>query len=335
MKAFSLRFIAVWVLLCPTCIAFSATAEGAIPGFPSWGSTNSIKNYCVTNIQELWIDIWSSNSVHMGSATDGGLVFTNKEALDALFSKELIGAANGAVTNTYPTVNKSQPFKVVAVAVRHDPIHNLDHAYFSVPGSLFTLINSNGVYSLPDLSGITLTFSLRTPFYVSNLKWARMETYLKGNGVDSNSFGLYDVRDPRLSSDPSTTGIFPDQEMLFITTTYLTSGTNGQYRLKVSIVSGTNNVFQVFNGLGQLVPETPIVIKQFSITNSMMKFSVTGGDSGRMFVVESSTNMLTWIPASVTNTIDIAGDSTPFQEALVSGLRKFYRVRTVNGVPGL
>jgi hypothetical protein len=67
----------------------------------------------------------------------------------------------------------------------------------------------------------------------------------------------------------------------------------------------------------------------------MMKFSVTGGDSGRMFVVESSTNMLTWIPASVTNTIDIAGDSTPFQEALVSGLRKFYRVRTVNGVPGL
>jgi hypothetical protein len=58
-----------------------------------------------------------------------------------------------------------------------------------------------------------------------------------------------------------------------------------------------NNTFQIFNGDGNLIPETPMVLAM-NQNGTNATVTVDGGDSGRGFVLQSSAALTAWTNCS-------------------------------------
>ena len=164
-------------------------------------------------------------------------------------------------------------------------------------------------------------------FYVPNLQWARVEIGYKG---DSYPFEVDDeFYDP--GSDPIGSNGFlylsPDD-----ITNSATSG--GIYWMKITLLD--SNTFQIFNGDGNPVPETPMVpaLNQ-SGTNATV--TVNGGDSGRGFVLQSSADLTAWTNCSPVIFISPTNDlpnAVPSQFVYPSTNRSlFFRTATTNLPP--
>jgi hypothetical protein len=78
---------------------------------------------------------------------------------------------------------------------------------------------------------------------------------------------------------------------LYLQTSYITNSASsgGSLWIKTTLFDGTN-VFQIFDGDGNSLPETPL--KLAISTNGVNDLiTATKGDSGRGFVLQSSTNL--------------------------------------------
>lgn len=313
--------IAAYSLLAPK-------AWGQVGSF-AMGSSNIVENYCVTNskIMGVWLFQQTTNGL---VAAGNGFVsqsFTNEEDLQAVFHGLLSNVVQGTLL-TNNAVDKSRPILINSRVVKHDPVW--DHRYFECYQT-FSLVKTNGEYVLPDLSGILLKISDPVEYEVPGLQWARIEVYYSG---DSYAF---EVDDPRYDPDYSQTGIVPELQRIFVDYAAVTSGTNGGFRLKFMIVSGTNDIYQVFDGTGRQVPETPLVITGIKASSGAVPGSLTGGvvggDPGRLFVVQSAPGLQgPWVGNSQTNEVPDYGQTIPVPLP-GDGSSLFYRLMAVNGMP--
>jgi hypothetical protein len=139
------------------------------------------------------------------------------------------------------------------------------------------------------------------------------------------------VVDSRNSASFSTTNnVNITNQSITAATPYLASGTNGQYRLKVSILTAAGG-FKIIDGNGMQVAEKPLV-PTISVSNSTAKVTVTGGNPGRVFVMQKSTDLMNWSSVAGPNTVGTNGWSFTFQDT-TSNRFGFYRTATTNAVP--
>jgi hypothetical protein len=188
----------------------------------------------------------------------------------------------------------------------------------------FSLVYTNGAYTVPDLSGINISLLYLLSYYVPGLQWARIETYYATNMV--TPFDVADSRYPYVS----TNSISVSNEALTMATSVITSGNTGPYRMKLTMLMG--NGFQVVDGNGLEVAETPLVLAITKL-NGNVNLSVTGGDAGRVFEIEKSPDVQTWTAITGAYTVGTnAGWSITFQDTM-SNVFGFYRAATTNAVP--
>ena len=69
----------------------------------------------------------------------------------------------------------------------------------------------------------------------------------------------------------------------------------------------TSNLFQIFNGDGNIVPETPMVLA-LNQRGTNATVTVNGGDSGRGFVLQSSAALTAWTNCSPVTFISPTND---------------------------
>ena len=181
---------------------------------------------------------------------------------------------------------------------------------------------------MPDLSSFSTQLEDSIPFYIPNLQWARVEIGYNGDPtpfeVDDN---LY---------DPTTDPIGSDG-YLYLSTDYITnsSSASGDLWMKITLFDGTN--FQIFNGDGNSVPETPMTLAIDKKNSINATVTVNGGDSGRGFVLQSSAALSAWTNCSpvtfISPTNDLPG-APPSQFVYPATNRSlFFRTATTNLPP--
>ena len=320
---------------------------GGVEDLKCLGSLEKVQAYCLSNSHILVLDVYQNTSnswISVGSTTDDRLSFTNMDQLNAFFQLRLNTAAKEALTTTNTSldpeenapVDRDKPFQIYASVEKYtDEYHPV---YFTCPGS-FNLIKTNGSYMLPDLSGIKLKLHPWVPFEIDRLGWARVET-----SYASHPDAPFEVFDPRYNPNVQETGIYPypDLSRIYIRRDFAVSGTNGPFRMKIYVVSGADDNYHIFDGNGTQLPETPKVMSiirntvdpskpQASSSSSLVSLNITGGDPGRVVVLQRTTDMTSW--EDMGNYVipdDKSGISVPVG---TDGNMSFYRLFTTNTVP--
>jgi hypothetical protein len=278
--------------------------------FP-WGSSNALTQFAVTNTRDITIGVFQGN---VDGGDDGylGYSYSSITSITSAFQQSLTAAANQAMTN--PAINKNAAIFVAGYADNNYYPPTLGCLTFAVsqnPSPSFSLIHSNGTWILPDLTGITMPLAQQFAFYVPGLEWARIEVYSNVNLVTP-----FLVVDSRVSSSPWETNYIdiPDQAIT-IFTPYLASGNTGPYRLKVSMLTDTG--FLIVDGNGVKVAETPFSIQNFSVQNGVASLNVAGGDTGTVFVVQHSPDLINWVTVGGPYTA-VTGSTVYFQEPVIT-----------------
>jgi len=297
--------------------------------FP-WGSTNALAQFAATNTQNMVVAIYQGAN-YGGQADFGGFfgtAFGNVSNINAAFQELLMFTANLTLTN--PVIDKTQPVYVGGYAWNDDyPLPNDAWFPFIVPWNphpSFSFVEQNGVWDVPDLSGISMVLPSQMVFYVPGLEWARIEVYSNTNLV--SPFLVVDSRYP--TSFSVANSIDTTNQSIIIATPYLASGNSGLYRLNVSILT-SNGGFHVVDGNGMQVAETSLVPAVITSGN-VASVTVTGGNPGRVFEVEKSLDLQTW---SVITGMCTVGTNTDWSCTTVEPLktRGFYRTVALPIVP--
>jgi hypothetical protein len=315
-------------------VLFTAAARGQylpvevqppIQIFP-WGSSNNVIADAVSNSQYVAVAVegHASNGtiVELPYINGGPYTFTNEAEINDCFHEYFAAIAQSATTNTI--VDRVLPYDVVTYIFKPDWNYDQGYYYFWVNIVPFSLVYTNGAYTVPDLSGINISLLYLLSYYVPGLQWARIETYYATNMV--TPFDVADSRYPYVS----TNSISVSNEALTMATSVITSGNTGPYRMKLTMLMG--NGFQVVDGNGLEVAETPLVLAITKL-NGNVNLSVTGGDAGRVFEIEKSPDVQTWTAITGAYTVGTnAGWSITFQDTM-SNVFGFYRAATTNAVP--
>ena len=315
-------------------VLFTAAARGQylpvevqppIQIFP-WGSSNNVIADAVSNSQYVAVAVegHASNGtiVELPYINGGPYTFTNEAEINDCFHEYFAAIAQSATTNTI--VDRVLPYDVVTYIFKPDWNYDQGYYYFWVNIVPFSLVYTNGAYTVPDLSGINISLLYLLSYYVPGLQWARIETYYATNMV--TPFDVADSRYPYVS----TNSISVSNEALTMATSVITSGNTGPYRMKLTMLMG--NGFQVVDGNGLEVAETPLVLAITKL-NGNVNLSVTGGDAGRVFEIEKSPDVQTWTAITGAYTVGTnAGWSITFQDTM-SNVFGFYRAATTNAGP--
>lgn len=298
------------------------------------GSEERVTEYSVTAGRNLIVYVWQGDPNFPSVFEDfkiGGLSFSTKAQLDAYFSEKLKMVAERALTNA--ALDKDFPIEVEAY---------FDRAYsggaiFNHLGvmSEFMLKVSNGVYSVPDLSGIRLELPNQIPYYVPKLKWVRVE-------VANDGGETLDVWD---SNSGSVSKVFNLTYSTLLIHKNLALGQPGQH-LKTRIVSGNSNQFQVFDRNGSQIPEVlaKLNIGIYSVSSSRdprvtlapasvssLYVQVITGEVGRTYKVQASpTPEGPWTEVGKYTYTPYQKDHTTFFQTETNS---FFRTETVNEVP--
>ncbi len=178
---------------------------------------------------------------------------------------------------------------------------------------------------MPNLSSFSTTLDGYISFYVPNLQWARLEIGYNG---DSDPF---EVDDELYDSE---TDPIDDEGFLEINTDYITNSASvgGTYWMKITTFNGT---FQIFNGDGNQIPETPMKLGM-SNDGTYATVTVNGGDSGRGYMLQWSSDLKNW-----TNSVPYfflplpENEATPpqFYRPLSQASKLFFRTATTNAAP--
>jgi hypothetical protein len=269
--------------------------------FPAIGTLQKVTDYAVQNITVIGIYAWvyetNGSEIYYGGTTwyKGTNVVTSKTQLD----QQIIvpGLSNvvlyNVCTNTDPTLDKSKGVVISVACQILTPGGYLSQSLLWYYNTIQLVKISDGSYSVPDLLWFSTSIGSPMPFYVPSLQWARLE-------VGSNGFSSpFEVDDNLYKSGTSP---LSSDGFLYLQTSYITNSASsgGSLWIKTTLFDGTN-VFQIFNGDGNIVPETPLKLAiSTNIVNDLI--TATKGDSGRGFVLQSSTNlaMNVWVNCSST-----------------------------------
>ena len=353
MMAHSVRYL-LTLLGAIVGIIFAVTAEGQVKSpralslitptrqIFSWGSISNVKAFAATNIDTLV-------SSYLGTTTSGQLVplndpgfavfyhYQNYAAVDSSFHQAIVLAGQNALAAAPADLDYSVPLvlQVSGYTWNYLPSYNYPAEQFVLPPTSVQLVKSGTKYVLPDLSSLSLPLTPQIVYYVPGLEWVRIEVY--GTNDSVTPILVSDSRDES-GSDTTYSDIW--NESFFIGADYITSGTKGPYRLKVSYltITSTSSAFVIVNGDGMQVVENPLVLAMPVVHNQNVNILVSGGDIGRCFKVLASSDLNAWTPVSTVYTVGGNPVSVSFTD---SGLphtpgtrsQRFYRAIAVNQVP--
>jgi len=314
--------------------------------FPAIGTLQKVTDYAARATTYVGIFAWAyktnGQEADYGSMTRyiGTNIMTSKTQLDQQFIVPALSniAIYNFCTNANPVWDKSKGVIIYIGCIISDPNFDLSQDALWYSDTIQLVKNSDGSWSVPNLSNFSTQLGDPMPFYIPSLQWARVE--IGSNGC-SFPFEIDDNQYKPGSSLLSSDGF------LYLPTGYITnsSSSGGGLWMKISLVdaisliprtSGTSNLFQIFNGDGNIVPETPMVLAlNQSGTNATV--TVNGGDSGRGFVLQSSAALTAWTNCSPVTFISPTNDSPnalPAKFVYPSTNRSlFFRTATTNSPP--
>jgi hypothetical protein len=308
--------------------------SGSTFAFPAIGTVPLVENYAARATAYVSIFAWAykTNGQEAVYGSTGWAKGTNAVISKTQLDQQIIVPGlsimlHNFCTNTDQTWDKSRGIIISISCIISDPNFDLSQSVLWYYNTIQLVKNSDGSWSVPDLSGFSTQLGDPMPFYVPNAQWARAEIGYKG---DTDPFevddDLYDPGSSPLSSDG----------FVYLDTSYITdsSSTNGDFWMKITLFDGTN--FQIFDGDGNPVPETPMVpaLNQ-SGTNATV--TVNGGDSGRGFVLQSSADLSAWTNCSpvtfISPTNDLPGALPSRFVYPVTNRALFFRTATTNLPP--
>jgi hypothetical protein len=280
--------------------------------FP-WGSSNALTQFAVTNTQYIRVAVYQGNNGNEAQWPPGAYIasFSDMASVNYEFQQVLITAGNQAISNS--TIVKGNPIMAGGVAKNDTYPPTIGCAMFQAVngGFSFSLVYTNGTWTLPNLSGASMALMPLLPFYIPSLEWGRIEVYSITNLA--SPFLVVDSRYPASSS--VTNSVDTNNQAITIATPYLASGNTGPYRLKVSMLTDTG--FLIVDGNGVKVAETPFSIQNFSVQNGVASLNVAGGDTGTVFVVQHSPDLINWVTVGGPYTA-VTGSTVYFQEPVIT-----------------
>lgn len=315
---------------------WSLIVQPPVQIFP-WGSTNALIQFAVTNTQFMAVSVTGENP--SGQRLNGpsgvgmlpdGYSISNEAGFDSAFQQILTFAANQAMTNTSVPIDKSLPLFVDGGSGNfYYPPPSYGDLDFSLHNVSFQLIFTNGNWILPDLSGIQLNLNSQLLFYVPGLEWGRLEVYDSTNLAVP--FIVVDSREPDPYWDNPTNEVNTNFGFFHIATPYVASGNNGSYRMKVSMFTSAGG-FLIVDGTGYQIQETPLV-PSIAILQGTVKVTVTGGDPGRVFFIQKSTDLQNWSQVGGLCTVGTNANWYTLLPPQVINTTDFYRTVTADRIP--
>lgn len=309
-------------------------AEGAIGSLPI-GSSNVVENYNITNATYASSTVrWTqtNGNTRIQWKTHDSLSFASKQQMLDYNQQTLISDINLSVGSD-PLADKTKPVYVsIIYGKTGSPRWSM-----STRSQNFTYVYVGGNYQIPDLSWIIPgTADQVIPINIKNLKWGRVEVRLASNPTQ-----LYYITDSRSNTNGPTTlnptavelDSYFYQGCLNIGTPIAYSGENGSYKVRVYLVSGTNNTYEIFDGDGAKVSETLLSITNFSVSYGQINMDILGGDVGRVFILEKSIDLLNWLPCVGTTNVISSEQKLHLTFAQGPEPRVFFRVKTLNASP--
>jgi len=246
---------------------------------------------------QVFIQQLQADGRYLGVSQGGAdrLTFSNKADLDRQVAFYLSKVAQGVIDNNAGQ-NKNGSFSLSVVAVKRYPETGRLVGFLGGYLGEFKLIRNGTSYSLPDLSSFVVGVpNMNVLYYIQDLAWARI-TITDENGT--RTIDSAEGSDPMIDLSKRCL-VFPKELAL--------SGMNGPYQIKISMISGLDKKFQKFDGDGNLVPEDPPTIGMTLVSALASGVSppvtdavitVRGGDMGRSFKLQSSTNFTVWTDVS-------------------------------------
>jgi hypothetical protein len=249
--------------------------------------------------------------------------FLDAADVQSAFQEQLSVLAGFAVSNS--AINPTNPIQVGAYTINDS--YNGGYFPFGVPYPFptFNLVRSNGVWTAPDLSGMSLVLPQQTVTVIPGMTSCNIKVY-------SNGVPIFDV-DSSCTNASFDVSIDLIHQSVTIDTVYLASGNGvlGPYSLVMSFITASNGLQEV-NGNGELVPEPPLRIENFSVQNGIASLKVVGGDAGMVFSVQKSTDLEAWFQVAGPYTVGTNPWSIMFQDTASNRL-DFYRTATTNAIP--
>lgn len=313
-------------------VLFAGKAGGQITSLP-FGSMERVETYAVSNVYV--IDIWSwyfnnTNNTWKPFMTSGWYItlpLTNKLQMDTAIASKLSNILNTLIVHTNQSIRKDSGISVYVDCSMGG--NGKSATSFETPNYIDiapTIVS--GVYGIPNLSWFSTTMNDKVPFYIPNLKWARLEIE---NMDDPNAF---EVDDNRIKG---STNVIASDGFMYLPTWAITNSSklNGDYWLKLSLLSKD---FQNFDGDGRLIPETPLRTK-IGVGNGSVIVTVSGGDSGRGYCLQNSPDQRSWSSYGSNNFVSPLthllpqGDTRSFVYETANNATMFFRTATTNAVP--
>jgi hypothetical protein len=298
------------------------------------GTYSNVLNYTVTHVSLITLDVfvWNTNNgswkayfvgVWYASATN---YVTSKAQMDQqIIALQITNVISQIITNTNPTIDKSKGVLIYTTCGfqtnNATSYENLDaYEVISLPK------NSDGSYGMPDLSSFSTTLADYISFYVPSLQWARLEIGYKG---DTDPFEIDDeLYDP--GSNPIDSAGFLEIQTSYITDSSISSG---DFWMKITLLSGST--FKIANGDGIQIPESlmKLVIRKNGANDLV---TVTNGDSGRGFFLQSSMNLAdvnSWTNCSPVTFVSPTNGVPSLFNVPKTNSNSFFRTTTTNTVP--
>jgi len=325
MKIGSLLFVVAF--LSANAGGGSATSTN-FAGFVGFGSvSNAINLYALPKSIGFVVEVYQytpeDDVIHVRRGYNAGINFTTKVELDIFFRQKACLVAQGALTNTL--VDKDGVFRIFGVTFGGSQnLGILDYLYCYHEFHLVKNLDSS--YRLPDFSGLEMGLVTTMVWEIPSLEWGRVEVS-RSDGV------VFQEEDTRYSS-PEMINVWDGY--LEIPTDLAVSGTNGDTRLKITLVTvnGTNTQFRVFGPLGNQVSETPVLLKNFRRTQGRVSFNLSGGDPGRAFKAQKGlTPRGPWVDTQGETVVVRRYGLPSYWEGPETGTNFFYRASSVDHVP--
>ena len=161
----------------------------------SIGTVKRLETRRQRSVNDFGFYIWKYDtngveSFYRGVTYESNATPTNKYQLDKLIIvPDLASQLNWICTNTDPNIDKSRGV-FVEVLCQTDLVESIDEPNLYSYNTFQFIKNTDGSYSVPDLSGYSTELNSVVPFYISNLKWARVEV---GDNGDSYPFEVDNI----------------------------------------------------------------------------------------------------------------------------------------------
>ena len=287
-----------------------------------------VEHYAATNSRTDFLVIVNQkqpdgSNVNFGRTLDSNTRFTCKADVDAFFRSRLQIAMDKAIATTKTNVVRfDDEFYVVAESTGHvGKWPNEMWVDFFFHRSTFKFIKGENGYITPDVSDYDMELSSRMTFYIPEMNWAIWQVY-------DNVGEIFDWENSILEPDSSKTGVDPTTRTLTLRTEYLLYETPN--RLKVMFGSGSEDEYHVLDGNGVEKPGIiPIRLERGKNASNEEILRVWGGDSWRILVLESSSDLRNWSEVKrETNYYDFA-EEPAFEVVIPPSACIFYRVKGI------